>query len=121
MSDYGLFVVIPSAAAVCGFAGMAARIAAGSPGRTAVAAATRGERRPIALIVGLLGVATGHLVMLASPAALVAWNQDLRRLISLELLLAVFGLVALLGLVAALRRVPGRRGRHAFIDTVFLA
>ena len=127
MSDHALFAVAPYVAAVCLAVVMLLRyrIARGRGRLTAVEASlTRelfgGQR---AWSLGIAGLAVAHLILLAFPGLVLAWNQSLARLIVLEVVFFAFGVIALVGLlhlIVAHVRNPAARAGSSVADTAFL-
>src|SRR5262245_852787 len=106
MSDHVLFAIVPYAAGACFLAGIMMRIApdsrtpdpAASGRAPAAGTRTRLRSRPV-LTIGLIGVCAGHVAMFVLPGVLREWNQDLFRLIGLELLLLACGLMVFAALL----------------------
>jgi nitrate reductase gamma subunit len=76
------------------------------------------------LTVALLGMLAGHVVMIAWPARVLAWNRSASRLLTLELTLFLFGLLALgglIGLVIRDMRDSARCSPRSLVGTVALA
>jgi nitrate reductase gamma subunit len=126
MSDHALFAVTPYLAslflvAVTLLRYLLARQRGGlSAGDAATSRALLGGHR--AWRIGVGGLAAGHLVLLAFPGMVLAWNQSLARLIALEVVLFACGVLALVGLLDLVVRHLGRStlSRGSLADTAFL-
>ena len=104
MSDYVLFVVAPCAAALVLLVGVMARVGfsttnTNQPTSVSSTADRADRRRRRVLTIGWLGLCAGHIGMFTAPDLLRAWNQELPRLIALELVLFALGLIALASLL----------------------
>ena len=108
MSGRALFAVAPYLAALSLLAGLllrdrlAHRHGRLGPDRLRTALALFGGGR--AWRVGLAGTGAGHVLLLAAPRRVLAWNQDPARLLALEAALFLCGAAALAGLCGLLRR-----------------
>jgi nitrate reductase gamma subunit len=92
VSDELLFVVAPYVAAVS----LAAGTLAGLLRRSNLAFLV--FRRARTFAIGLAGVLTTHLVLVAWPGAITAWSRTFERLLLLEAVLFLLGVTALVGL-----------------------
>jgi nitrate reductase gamma subunit len=96
MSDQVLFGDVPLIAGICLLAALLFKLLVGSPDRQP----PRPRRtRWSVLTVALAGTLAGHVVMIAWPAQVLAWNRSTNRLLTLELTFFLFGLLALGGLI----------------------
>jgi len=124
MSDFALFVVAPYVAAAILLAGTLGALGDRPPrGRRDAADLTASSliRDHRVLAIGLLGVAAGHALIVAWPAAIVSWTRTFVGLLVLEISLFLLGLTALAGLVMVIARHVRRLPRHSIgtIDLVF--
>jgi nitrate reductase gamma subunit len=74
--------------------------------------------------VGFLALLAGHLLLLLAPTRVLAWNQSVTRLLTLEAALFLSGLVALVGLLALVivnLRDPETRSLSGLADVALLA
>lgn len=97
MSDQVLFGDVPVIAGVCLIAALLFTLLVGSHVREQPR--LRVHRRMPVLAVALAATLVGHVVMVAWPAQVLAWNRSANRLLTLELTFFVFGLLALGGLI----------------------
>src|SRR5262245_1288345 len=116
MSDHALFIVTPLASLVVLIARAAFLLihdeTGTSPPRPGPPPRSPGwTRGALLLATALLGVAVGHVAMIAWPGALVALSRNMRRLLTIECLLLMFGAVALAGVGRAVWRSTGQQGR----------
>ena len=130
MSDYVLFVVAPCAAALVLLVGVMARVGfsttnTNQPTSVSSTADRADRRRRRVLTIGWLGLCAGHIGMFTAPDLLRAWNQELPRLIALELVLFALGLIALASLLRVDRSAArgataeGRQTSSGPIDAAF--
>ena len=97
MSDQVLFGDVPVIAGVCLIAALLFTLLVGSHVREQPR--LRVHRRMPVLAVALAATLVGHVVMVAWPAQVLAWNRSANRMLTLELTFFVFGLLALGGLI----------------------
>ena len=125
MSDFALFVVAPYLAAAILVAGTlsawSGRSRRARPGAPDLTAGTLVRTNRV-LTIGLLGVAAGHSLIVAWPAAIASWSQTFVGLLVLEISLVLLGLTALAGVVMVIARYVRRLPRHSIgtIDVVFV-
>jgi nitrate reductase gamma subunit len=103
MSSEFLFGIVPLAAGICLAVILLFKLLVGSRHHDAGAVRARRPRLSV-LYVALVGIALGHLLMLAWPAQILAWNRSANRLLTLELTFFLFGLLALGGLIRLVTR-----------------
>jgi len=128
MSSHSLFVVAPYVALASLLLVIPLRYqhaqARGRLTRRERALALRLFGRNRAWRLGMLGVLVSHALMLLLPAGILSWNQEPLRMMVLEVLFSVTGVVALFGLLALIVRYardPALRAYSSMADVALLA
>src|SRR5262245_35248017 len=117
MSDEVLFGSVPFVAAVCLGAVLLFRLLVGT--RPHDPGAPRTDRARLSVLhVALLGTLAGHVLLLAWPAGVLAWNRSQNRLLTFEL---TFLLVGLIRLVMRDIRDSARYSSQSLAGTISLA
>jgi nitrate reductase gamma subunit len=103
MNSEILFGSVPLAAGGCLAAVLLFRLLVGSrPHDTSAPGTARVRVSPLS--IALIAIFIGHVLMLGWPRQIIAWNQSMNRLITLELTFFLFGLLALGGLLRLVMR-----------------